>query len=486
MADIKRIVNVQIALNTTGISQEGFSTMICVGPHMHGLTRVSSYTDADQMLDDGYTADDALYKMVATAFMQSPGPTVVKVGRQQVGGFMLTVGQLGAASTYTLTVSSLTDDGTVRKKDYTYTNDGHGITEILQGLSAAITADKEAVVTVEGSRAIADEAVVGLATLPDPVQPTAATADEEIDSLHVVAKDPAKAVSIAVSDNLVAAMDASTEKIADTMSAVVKSDGDFYGIALAARDEDDVLAMSEWAESHEKLFGTSIGGDAVKNSELSTDTGSKLQAKNLYWTHWWYHELAATEYPECAVMARCFAIQPGGETWALKKLSGVTADPISETEYNAITKKNGNTFEKFRNLSITQNGKVAAGEWIDVIRFRDWLKEEVTVNVLNVMINADKVSYTDDGIGIIENQIRRTLQLGQDRGGIAPTEYDEDGNPNLGYTVSVPLVSNIFANQKASRILEDVKFTARLAGAIHVVDPITGSLTYENLIEPQA
>ena len=40
---------------------------------------------------------------------------------------------------------------------------------------------------------------------------------------------------------------------------------------------------------------------------------------------------------------------------------------------------------------------------------------------------------------------------------------------------------NISANTKAQRLLEDVKFTARLAGAIHVVE-IAGSFTYENLI----
>ena len=82
---------------------------------------------------------------------------------------------------------------------------------------------------------------------------------------------------------------------------------------------------------------------------------------------------------------------------------------------------------------------------------------------------------------IIEGAIRQSLRQGQVNGGIAPVEYDEDGNKNLGYTVEVPLAANISPNQKASRILTDVKFTARLSGAIHVVE-IRGSLTYENLI----
>jgi hypothetical protein len=180
-------------------------------------------------------------------------------------------------------------------------------------------------------------------------------------------------------------------------------------------------------------------------------------------------------------MSRCFTVTPGGETWALKQLAGVKVDALTETEYTVLKAKNVNTFERFRNLSLTQNGKVAAGEWIDVIRFRDFLEEEIKVNVVNAMINRNKVPYTDAGIAIIEAAIRQALARGQATGGIAPTEYDENGNENLGYTVTVPLAANISPNQKASRILEDVQFTARLAGAIHVVE-IDGSLTYENLI----
>ena len=99
-----------------------------------------------------------------------------------------------------------------------------------------------------------------------------------------------------------------------------------------------------------------------------------------------------------------------------------------------------------------------------------------------MLINNDKVPYTDGGIALIESQVRAALLKGQRRGGIAPTEFDEDGNKNLGYSISVPKASGISANVKAQRVLRDVKFTARLAGAIHAVE-IKGSLTYENLTE---
>lgn len=453
MANLDRIVKVDISLDTTGVSTEGFSTILCVGPHLHSLPRVSTYTSADQMLDDGFSADDPLYKMVSDAFSQTPSPAAVKVGRRQVNSCTVTVAQLGATSAYTLTVSGYGDDGNVTEKTYSYTNDEGSSEDVLQGLSTAVTGDESALLSASYSDGV----------------------------LTLQAKDPSKTFALKASSMLSVELGSVTESVAQTMAAVMNSDSDFYGVAFTSKEQDDVLAMAEWAESAGKLYGTSFGGDNVKNSEMTTDTGSQLKAKNYYRTFWFYHSVE-NEYPEVAVMARCFAIDPGGETWALKKLAGITVDPLTETEFNAITGKNGNTFELFRNVSVTQNGKVAAGEWIDIIRFRDWLEEEIKTNVFNLLINRDKIPYTDAGIAAIESRIREALELGQSRGGIAPTEYDEDGNQNLGYTISVPLAANISANTKANRELTDVTFTARLAGAIHVVD-ITGSLTYENLIQ---
>ena len=280
--------------------------------------------------------------------------------------------------------------------------------------------------------------------------------------------------------NLTITNGASSETIADTMTACVAYDPDFYGIAMASRTDADILAMAQWAEANEKLFGTCVSGTDVLDGSDNTDIASQLMLNNYYRTFCFYHEDQG-DFPEVAVMSRCFTAVAGSETWANKRLAGVKVDPLTETQFIVLRNKNVNTFEKFRNMSLTQTGKVSAGEWIDVIRFRDWLAEEIKVNVLNVLVNNEKVPYTDAGIAIIEGAIRQSLRQGQVNGGIAPVEYDEEGNKNLGYTVTVPLASNISANQKASRILTDVTFTARLAGAIHVVE-IRGQLTYENLL----
>lgn len=359
MANIDRIIKAQIALNTTGISSNGFNTLMIVSAHDHATPAyVLTITDADQLLDLGWTADDAVYKAALQAFSQIPHYERVKVGR-------------------------LSTDGA----------------------------------------------------------------------------------------------------IADSMNKICSVDNDWYGLCYVERTSAKIMDMAEWVEAHTKLYGTSVAEPDALQSGVETDTGSKLKEKNYYRTFIFYHKESDKEFPEAAVMSRCFTIQPGGETWANKKLAGISNDDLTETEYLALTTKNYNTFENFADsVSITQNDKTCAGEWIDVIRFRDWLVETIKTEEFTMLINRDKLPYTDEGIAIVEGVLNKVLKQGQDNGGIAPTEYDEDGNKNYGYKITVPLAANISAAKKATRVLDGVKFTARLAGAIHAVN-ISGSLTYENLIQ---
>ena len=144
----------------------------------------------------------------------------------------------------------------------------------------------------------------------------------------------------------------------------------------------------------------------------------------------------------------------------------------------ALSDANLNYFITVGNKNISMNGKVIGDEWADVIRFRDWLKNDMQVRVVNLFITRPKVPFTDSGIGLVQNQMLASLKAGQDVGGIAEEEFDEDGNSIPGYTTSVPLAASLTASQRASRKLINCKFKARLAGAIHVAE-LTGSLVYE-------
>jgi hypothetical protein len=241
------------------------------------------------------------------------------------------------------------------------------------------------------------------------------------------------------------------------------------------------LKMAQWAEANEKLYVTCLNDPNTAAVSPGTDTISvahQLMQGQYFRTAWWYDPIL-TDFPDVAIAVHSFSKYPGQETWANQQLQGVPWVPMTETQAQNVFGKNGNTFEQFRNVAITQNGKVSGGEWIDIIRFRDWLCEEIKVNIFQQMID-NRIPYTDHGIGVIRSRLAESLDFGVRRGGIAPPEVDINGKLIPSYTIEVPLAATVSANNKANRLLQDVYFTARVAGAIHVVE-IQGALTYQSL-----
>ena len=176
--------------------------------------------------------------------------------------------------------------------------------------------------------------------------------------------------------------------------------------------------------------------------------------------------------------ALCLNYTPGAETWALKTLVGIQPCDISSNNMQYLKNYNVSYYTTYAERDVTQGGKVAYGEWIDVIRFRDWLENDMQTRIFNTLVKYPKVPYTDDGIALVKNQMIASLKQGQLNGGIAPTEFDSEDNEIPGFVVSVPLAAEITDIQKKSRILSDCKFRARLAGAIHVVE-VDGVLAYD-------
>jgi len=354
VANIDRIVNVQIALRSVGIQQQTFSDLLLVGP-LTMQERVRVITDPDELLAPGLdiTPASPLYKAASVAFSQTPTINRLFVGR----------------------------------------------------------------------------------------------------------RDP-------------------EEGAAAAMAAIRAENQMWYGVSDVTHTGSDVIAFAQWAEANDRLFLTTLS-EPESIGAGGTGLASQLKAGNYFRTAWWYNS-DPEEFPEVGNAARAFTVPPGGETWANMRISAVTSTPLTETAYLNLTAKNGNSFEPFRNIAITQNGRTAGGEWIDIIRFRDWLCEEIRTRVFTAMVD-NRIPFTDPGISIIRQQVTAALDLGVRRKGIAPPEVDADTDKVIpSYTVYVPPASQISSIDKANRILRDVSFTARLAGAIHATE-IRGTLTYDNL-----
>ena len=310
--------------------------------------------------------------------------------------------------------------------------------------------------------------------------------DELVETYGVIVTDPMYKAALAFFSQiphparLFIGLDANSANVDDDLIAINDENSDWYGLCDVLHDENRTVDIAAWIEAHEKIFVTVLT-QPDNLTAAATDTTSvayQLMNGNYFRTAWWWNP-DPEQFPDVAICAKSFTKYPGQETWANQRLAAVTSTFLSETIAQNIFAKNGNTFEPFRNISITQSGRVSGGEWIDVIRFRDWLCEEIKIRIFQQMVD-NRIPYTDPGIAIIRSRLQQALDFGVKRGGIAPPEVNLDGDLVPSYTIEVPLSATISSNDKANRILRDVYFTARLAGAIHVVQ-IQGTLTYDNL-----
>ncbi len=442
MATLNDIVNVQIALQTTGVVRGNFGTPMIVAPLMSFPERVRSYSTFAEASADNLPQPVIL--ALSAAFGQIPRPKQIKVGRRAVLKGVVDVSTLVPAGTYTIKVNTTT---------YTFTADANPTAlEIVTGLAAQVALDTNAIITA---------VVVG----------------NTLELAWIGTNIGSITLGTNLSWGLISPLSGGTAT-ADDLNAILNIDRNWYGLIMTERVKQTQIDAAAWTEANEKLFITATNEADVLNPALSTDLLSLFQASRLFRTAALYHTAAATEYPDAAWAARVFTIQPGAETWALKGLSSITASNLTTTERNTILAKGGNTFEKYQDqIFLTNPGKVSSGEWIDVIRFRDWLKDTIQVNMAQMMINRDKIPYTDQGIQLCVNNLRKSLQEGVNVGGIAPDELDSNGNNVPGFVITYPRSIDISPTIKATRVL-NLGFTARLAGAIHAVE-IAGALAYE-------
>lgn len=267
------------------------------------------------------------------------------------------------------------------------------------------------------------------------------------------------------------------EDMAQTLSRANR-EIEFYGIHITDfREPEDVQAAIAWAEANEKLFAFEYEDYAdcpVKNFSYYRSFGMYAGDPDGYGEG---ESPAENKYAALAWMAKCFGYDPGTETWHLKELAAIVPSALGTEQKKELEEKHINTFLRYAGCNCTIGGYTLAGEWIDVIRFRDWLKAEMQMNVFNALKANRKVPYTDAGIGLVEGKMEETLKKGQDIGEIAPTEYDTDGNMVSGYSVTVPRASDLTDAERRSRKLKGCRYSARLAGAIHAVE-IEGFLTF--------
>lgn len=241
------------------------------------------------------------------------------------------------------------------------------------------------------------------------------------------------------------------------LNTIAAQNSDFYFLLCPEQGDDEILALSGWIDTQEKLYFFATDNISILSQLESERTIPML------------HKQPKT-YPDAGWVGKCAPELPGSITWKFKNINGITESGFSNTEINQIVEAGGNVYIRQGGVLMTTEGQVSNGEFIDTIRGQDFIKVRMQENVFGVLLRNAKVAYTNKGIGLIIAAVDETLKIAYKQGIIAD---DDDENPL--YSIQAPTRGETSQNDRASRVLKDIFWTAELAGAIHKTE-IRGTL----------
>ena len=533
---ISEIVDVNISIEDTAVSQAGFGVGLVVGSSDRLSSKVQEFASAAaaaEVYEDG----DPELKMIQQYFGQEIQPTRVIAAQRdadQAEKIKITIPTLANAVDYSVTISIDGASGVLN----TFTSDGDATREeIVDGLVALIEADFPDTLTLTDNgddfdiaSAVAGDGLsitlsVNLAQqtvtahrnlsteLAEILQlnnewycllsashldkdikrgaafvqanakvyiPSSQNADIISPEAHVGTLDfdadfvTSNTIDLTI-DGIPVDQTTFSSDQATTIAALASNIQAHPAVATATVTDTNQITVT--AEENDQLMvftaivvaagASQASGAFTTTVDPTTDLGAELEALGYDRTALMYSGTADSVYPEAAWAGLLLPENPGSITWFAKTLTGVAADSLTATQKAKALGNNVNTYTSVGGVSIMQNGTMASGRFIDIRRGVDWVKSRIETLVYSRIVNAKKIPYTNAGVAIIENEIRFALNEAVNNDVLAA-----DPAP----TVTAPNVLDVASADRANRLLPNVSFTGRLAGAIHEVD-INGTVS---------
>lgn len=362
MAELDRIVEIQLTRSSTPVETASFQIPLVLATFTNFADRSRVYTDMDAVEDD-FAVGSKVHTIATKLFGQTTvgaKPPSIVVGRRQVASVAGSVATVTNSTTYTLTIAG---PDSVTPTTYSFTSDASATaTEIVTGLKAAFTAAPVTGITFTDNLA-------GTFTL--------------------VPTTPGSKWSVRAS-SLLTLVDTATESYPDAKIAVSNENSTWYALVLDTHDASVVEAMSDVIQAERKIMGTSTADPVVITTGI-TDIAYKLSAKKADRTFGVYLPTADTEFPEAAWIGSQLAYVPGSNDWDKKRAVGVTRSNLNDTARVNLRNKKCNMYTKVAGVDIFQDGDTLGGSPIDELIVLDWIYARLQEGVYFRMINTLKI-----------------------------------------------------------------------------------------------
>jgi len=263
-----------------------------------------------------------------------------------------------------------------------------------------------------------------------------------------------------------------TESISAALDEVMRADidGDFYGIVMFnehgtnhAKLKEDIESLISVLKTKRLLAGVDLSKEQFEALPKKEGKLDGLTSRRLFYL---YRE-RDNEFPAAAWLGKMLPMPPGSSSWAFKELDYITKSKLSTDLTEKLKRADINRHIFINDKGVTLDGKISSGEYIDIVHGIDWLHVRIQERIFRLLMLNGKIPYTAKGVDLIRSELLSQLNEAVGRGLLAP-----DPEPK----VSIPDVNAIPSDIKEKRILPDVKFSARLAGAIHEIE-INGTVS---------
>jgi len=253
-----------------------------------------------------------------------------------------------------------------------------------------------------------------------------------------------------------------TETVTIVFNRVEDEDPDWGILNEGGHTQADIESLAALIQPKDKIFVASSSDAGIKDPASIIDVAFNLQTSAFSNTGLLFHQDPNNQFPEGAWAGNIVALgDPGTATWAFKTLAGITPTTITGAERSAILDKNASVYETTAGINHTFDGKVASGTFFDVRRAIFFIRARLAEDIFQALANTAKIAFTQGGISIIEGIVRNRLNLFVESGLLA-------ADPAV--VVTVPAIKDVPQADKLSRTLNNVEFSATLAGAIHNVN----------------
>lgn len=440
MSQIDSIVQVNISRNTTQIDIAAFDIPLLLVPMTDsdaGFTdRVRTYTDLEGVAADLGT-NHVGYTMARSLLSGQLRPATFKIGKVNK--------QTGDEETYAealLAVEELDDTWYIVMAASHLDEDINDLASTIQAMRRIYATSTSSQLALQQSQTVDYTATVKFDL-------TGATEDDTV--AIIIAGEKYQSVRGASTWGAFAYVGSGTGTFAGTFTldpltgiTTVKN-----SIAYTITSASQAIAAG--------LTGNVPAEDISSTDPVGMDIAQRLQFRGMDRTFVMFSNTADSEFPECGWVGPQIVEVPGSNTWEYKQIAGTTVSKLTSSQITILESRGYNYYIEVKGANITRRGKVAQGEWIDVMILVDWIHARIQEQIFFRLINSKKIPYTDAGAVIIENEIRSVLSQAQSNGGI-----DQ-------FTVRSPRVLSIPEMQRNARVMGDFTFDARLAGAVSVV-----------------